>query len=88
MINRNLLSYAASIFPVRSVLLRSIHTTGVNHAAPTKAKKKADPMMDKIKEDRKRRRFERVIDKLEKFKLQLKPINEYESERRILKELE
>ena len=88
MINRNLLSSAASIFSVRNALLRSIHTTAINYAAPTKAKKKVDPLMDKIKEDRKRRRFEKVIDKLEKFKLQLKPINEYESERRILKELE
>lgn len=45
-------------------------------------------MADKLKEDRKRRRYEKAIDKLEKFKLQLKPIHEYESERRILKELE
>lgn len=45
-------------------------------------------MTDKIREDRKRRRYEKVISKLEKFKLQLKPIHEYEAERRILKELE
>lgn len=45
-------------------------------------------MVDKIKADRKRRRYEKVINKLEKFKLQLKPIHEYEPERRILKELE
>ena len=44
--------------------------------------------MDKIREDRKRRRYEKVITKLEKFKLQLKPVQEYEPERRILKELE
>ncbi len=73
---------------VQNLFNRSLHLTSINYAMPTKAKKKADPMQDKIREDRKRRRYEKAIDKLEKFKLQLKPINEYESERRILKELE
>lgn len=87
--NRNLLlCCSSSLFPIRNVLLRSIHTTAINYSAPQKAKKKIDPMVDKLKADRKRRRFERVITKLEKFKLQLKPVHEYESERRILKELE
>ena len=84
----NILSSSSAIFGRKSLVLRSIHTTSINYALPTKAKKKSDPMSDKIREDRKRRRYEKVIDKLEKFKLQLKPIHEYESERRILKELE
>jgi hypothetical protein len=85
--NRSLLP-SCSIFLLRNIFIRSLHTTSINYALPTKAKKKIDPVTDKIREDRKRRRYERVIDKLEKFKLQLKPVNEYESERRILKELE
>lgn len=84
--NRSMLP--TSVFVLRNALARSMHTSAVNYAMPTKAKKKTDPLSDKIREDRKRRRFERVISKLEKFKLQLKPIHEYESERRILKELE
>jgi hypothetical protein len=76
------------LLPIRQLFIRSIHTTTIVHGAPTKAKKKVDPLNDKIKEDRKRRRFEKVIDKLERFKLQLKPVHEYESERRIMKELE
>jgi hypothetical protein len=84
--NRSVLP--SSIFLLRNTFIRSFHVTSINYALPTKAKKKTDPMTDKIREDRKRRRYERVIDKLEKFKLQLKPIHEYESERRILKELE
>ena len=86
--NRNLLLGASSSLPIRHILLRSIHITAINYGAPQKAKKKIDPLVDKIKEDRKRRRYEKVINKLEKFKLQLKPIQEYEAERRILKELE
>ncbi|UJR20919.1 hypothetical protein I4U23_024028 [Adineta vaga] len=84
--NRNIVS--TSIFLLRNTWVRSIHTTTINYALPTKAKKKADPTSDKIREDRKRRRYEKAISKLEKFKLQLKPIHEYESERRILKELD
>ncbi|CAF2410083.1 unnamed protein product [Rotaria sp. Silwood2] len=83
----NILSNSSSKFLLRNPFIRSFHITSINYALPTKAKKKADPMTDKIREDRKRRRYEKAIDKLEKFKLQLKPIHEYESERRILKEL-
>lgn len=85
-VNRLLCLTKQDFYP--NLFLRSLHITAINYGQPTKAKKKADPMTDKIREDRKRRRFEKVINKLEKFKLQLKPINEYESERRILKELE
>lgn len=87
-ISRNFIPNSASAFWLRPTSIRSIHLTLINYGAPTKAKKKADPLMEKLKEDRKRRRFEKVISKLEKFKLQLKPIPEYEPERRILKELE
>jgi len=73
---------------LQNIFNRSLHLTSINYAQPTKAKKKIDPLTDKIREDRKRRRYEKVINKLEKFKLQLKPIQEYESERRILKELD
>ena len=86
--NKTLLLYSPSTFSLQNQLLRSLHLTSINYSTPLKAKKKADPLMDKIKEDRKRRRYEKVISKLEKFKLQLKPIHEYEPERKILKELE
>ncbi|CAF4607545.1 unnamed protein product, partial [Rotaria magnacalcarata] len=84
----NILSYSPSVYLLRNTFNRSFHISAINYALPTKAKKKSDPVTDKIREDRKRRRYEKVIDKLEKFKLQLKPIHEYESERRILKELD
>jgi hypothetical protein len=86
--NMNRFSCLSRINLLQNIFNRSLHLTSINYALPTKAKKKADPMSDKIREDRKRRRYEKVIDKLEKFKLQLKPIHEYEPERRILKELE
>jgi hypothetical protein len=88
MMNVNRLSCLSKINLFPRIFNRSLHLTSINYAQPTKAKKKVDPMADKIREDRKRRRFEKAIDKLEKFKLQLKPIHEYEPERRILKELE
>jgi hypothetical protein len=81
-------SYLSKITLLQNLFARSLHLTSINYAQPTKAKKKSDPLTDKIREDRKRRRYEKAIDKLEKFKLQLKPIHEYEPERRILKELE
>jgi hypothetical protein len=86
--NANLFLYSSRKYLLKNLFNRSLHITSINYALPTKAKKKADPLTDKIKDDRKRRRYEKAIDKLEKFKLQLKPVNEYESERRILKELE
>lgn len=84
----NRLSCLSKINLIQTTFNRSLYLTSINYGQPTKAKKKVDPMSDKIREDRKRRRFEKAIDKLEKFKLQLKPIHEYESERRIMKELE
>lgn len=88
MMNINRFSSISRINLIQNTFNRSLHLTSINYGQPTKAKKKADPLTDKIREDRKRRRYEKVIDKLEKFKLQLKPIHEYEPERRILKELE
>lgn len=85
-VNRLLCLTKQNVYP--NLFVRSLHLTSINYGQPTKAKKKVDPMADKLREDRKRRRYEKVIGKLEKFKLQLKPIHEYESERRILKELE
>ena len=80
--------FSSKVIAWQQLCSRSLHLTSVCYVAPTRAKKKVDPIADKVKEDRKRRRYEKAIDKLEKFKLQLKPIHEYESERRILKELE
>lgn len=88
MMNMYRFSCLSKINVFQNIFNRSLHLTSINYGQPTKAKKKADPLTDKIKEDRKRRRYEKVISKLEKFKLQLKPIHEYEPERRILKELE
>jgi hypothetical protein len=79
--NANLFLYSSRKYLLKNLFNRSLHITSINYALPTKAKKKADPLTDKIKDDRKRRRYEKAIDKLEKFKLQLKPVNEYESER-------
>ncbi|CAF0746737.1 unnamed protein product [Didymodactylos carnosus] len=73
-------------FSVSPIL--SIHLTSILNGEPQKAKKKLDPLLDKLRDERKRKRVERVIKRLEKFKQQLKPIHEYEPERRIMKELE
>jgi hypothetical protein len=72
-VNRFLCSSRLNL--LQNIFNRSLYLTSINYAQPTKAKKKMDPLTDKLREDRKRRRYEKVIDKLEKFKLQLKPIH-------------
>lgn len=57
------------------------------NAEPTKAKKRVDPALLMLKENRKRKRLEKEIKKLEKFGRRLKPIEELEPDRSISKEL-
>lgn len=74
---------------------RSIHTTlpsaikltQVVSGEPPKARKRIDPALLKAREDRKRRKIEKEIKKLEKFGRQLKPINELRADKDLLKEV-
>ena len=65
--NMNILSRSLKIHLFNNLINRSLHLTSMNYAQPLKAKKKTDPLMDKLKEDRKRRRYEKVITKLGKI---------------------
>ncbi|XP_017083939.2 39S ribosomal protein L40, mitochondrial [Drosophila eugracilis] len=57
---------------------RSLHTTHVLCAEPLKKKKKLDPQVVKQREDRKKKKIEKQIRRLEKNARQLKPVEELE----------
>lgn len=56
----------------------NFHYTPVLYAEPLKKKKKIDPAVTKAREDRKRKKLEKQIRRLEKNARQLKPIEELE----------
>lgn len=56
----------------------NFHYTPVLYAEPLKKKKKVDPAVVKAREDRRRKKLEKMIRKLEKNSRQLKPIDELE----------
>lgn len=55
-----------------------LHTTPALNAEPLKKKKKLDPQIIKQREDRRRKKLEKQIRRLEKNARQLKPIEELE----------
>ncbi|KAH8414118.1 hypothetical protein KR222_007569, partial [Zaprionus bogoriensis] len=57
---------------------RLLHTTSVLCAEPLKKKKKIDPQVIKQREDRKKKKIEKQIRRLEKNARQLKPVEELE----------
>lgn len=57
---------------------RLLHTTNVLCAEPLKKKKKLDPQIIKQREDRKKKKIEKQIRRLEKNARQLKPVEELE----------
>ncbi|EDW42616.1 39S ribosomal protein L40, mitochondrial [Drosophila sechellia] len=57
---------------------RCLHTTPVLCAEPLKKKKKLDPQIVKQREDRKKKKIEKQIRRLEKNARQLKPVDELE----------
>ncbi|XP_062127309.1 large ribosomal subunit protein mL40 [Drosophila sulfurigaster albostrigata] len=57
---------------------RCLHTTTVLCAEPLKKKKKIDPQVIKQREDRKKKKIEKQIRRLEKNARQLKPVEELE----------
>ena len=81
-------------------LLRSttclIHTTAIQqfqltdslYGEPTKAKKRVDPQVLAARENRKKKRIEKAIKSMEKLGRKMKPIEEGEVDRIILKEAE
>ncbi|XP_042866786.1 39S ribosomal protein L40, mitochondrial-like [Penaeus japonicus] len=80
-----------------SLIQRSISTaaaplcfrlTQVAEAEPLKKKKKMDPMLVRQREERKKKKIEKQIRRLEKNASQLKPIDELEVPRVILQEKE
>ncbi|CRL07023.1 CLUMA_CG019971, isoform A [Clunio marinus] len=56
----------------------NFHYTPVLYAEPLKKKKKLDPAVVRAREDRKRKKLEKQIRRLEKNSRQLKPIDELE----------
>ena len=95
---KSLLTKSAISGPFLSSLTqpRLIHTTTLNmikltpiySAEPMKAKKRIDPAVLAAREARKRKKLEREIKKMERFGRKMKPIEEHESDRVVLKELE
>jgi len=57
---------------------RCFQTTSVLCAEPLKKKKKLDPQIVKQREDRKKKKIEKLIRRLEKNARQLKPVEELE----------
>lgn len=57
---------------------RDFHYTPVLYAEPLKKKKKMDPAILKAREERRRKKLEKQIRRLEKNARQLKPIDELE----------
>ncbi|XP_033166021.1 39S ribosomal protein L40, mitochondrial [Drosophila mauritiana] len=57
---------------------RCLHTTPILCAEPLKKKKKLDPQIVKQREDRKKKKIEKQIRRLEKNARQLKPVDELE----------
>ncbi|BFF89258.1 39S ribosomal protein L40 mitochondrial [Drosophila madeirensis] len=63
---------------VSSAVARCLHTTPVLCAEPLKKKKKLDPQVIKQREDRRKKKIEKQIRRLEKNARQLKPVEELE----------
>lgn len=71
---------------MKTALVRSLHSsqpryiqaTAVLCAEPLKKKKKLDPAVIKARDDRKKKKLEKQIRRLEKNARQLKPIDELE----------
>ncbi|XP_064554726.1 large ribosomal subunit protein mL40 [Drosophila montana] len=61
-----------------SLAARCLHTTPVLCAEPLKKKKKLDPQIIKQREDRKKKKIEKQIRRLERNARQLKPVEELE----------
>lgn len=59
-----------------------------NRAEPLKAKKRIDPQVLLARENRKRKKIEREVRRLERFGRRLKPVEEAEPDRLVLKEIE
>ncbi|KAI3381074.1 hypothetical protein SNEBB_001420 [Seison nebaliae] len=70
---------------IKPKLLNNIHTTAILNGEPLKKKKRVDPAIVRQREERKRVRIERSIRRLEKFGRKLKPVEELEHDRTILK---
>lgn len=61
-----------------AVVARCLHISPVLCAEPLKKKKKLDPQIIKQREDRKKKKIEKQIRRLEKNARQLKPVEELE----------
>jgi len=67
-----------SVRTIHRTPINAIQTTTVCYAEPLKKKKKLDPQVVKQREDRRRKKLEKQIRRLEKNARQLKPIDELE----------
>ncbi|KAL7669564.1 hypothetical protein ACOME3_010258 [Neoechinorhynchus agilis] len=65
---------------------RFIAISAIVRSEPPKPKKKVDQTVAKLREDRRRKRLERGIRKLQSYKKVLKPLIELEPDRKVLKE--
>ena len=73
---------------IHSTLSQSLKFTEKVNAEPPKPKKKMDPAIEKAREERRRRKIEKEIKKIERFGRNLKPIEEIKQEKSIINELQ
>ncbi|KAI0981049.1 hypothetical protein GJ496_008634 [Pomphorhynchus laevis] len=66
--------------------LRGVCFTCIQRALPPKPKKKIDPAVLKLREERKKKKIERGLKKISKMARVLKPIEELEADRIVLRE--
>uniref|UniRef100_A0A023FDM2 Large ribosomal subunit protein mL40 n=1 Tax=Amblyomma cajennense TaxID=34607 RepID=A0A023FDM2_AMBCJ len=75
------------ILPSSALAFRDLHTTAQLSAEPLKKKKRIDPAIVRMREERRKRRIEKGIRMLKKHAKKYKPIEEMEVAPKLLKEL-
>ncbi|XP_075549255.1 mitochondrial ribosomal protein L40 [Dermacentor variabilis] len=85
--NLRLAAAPQRLLPSAAVAFRDLHTTAQLNAEPLKKKKRLDPAILRMREERKKRRIERGIRQLKRHAKKYKPIEESEVAPKLQKEL-
>lgn len=85
--NLRLAAAPQRLLPPAAVVFRDLHTTAQLGAEPLKKKKRLDPAILRMREERKKRRIEKGIRQLKKHAKKYKPIEEAEVAPKLQKEL-
>ncbi|XP_050035939.1 large ribosomal subunit protein mL40 [Dermacentor andersoni] len=85
--NLRLAAAPQRLLPSATVAFKDLHTTAQLNAEPLKKKKRLDPAILRMREERKKRRIERGIRQLKRHAKKYKPIEESEVAPKLQKEL-